>query len=61
MLHDFWSVILIAGLSGWIFSSIMLMLRAFPAKDTFVESAGIRWGAAGVISFAIWIAGLLNA
>jgi len=61
MLHDFWSVILIAGLGGWIFSSIMLMFRAFPARDVFVKSAGIRWGTAGVISFAIWIIGLLNA
>ncbi len=61
MLHDFWSVILIAGLSGWIFSSIMLMLKAFPAKDVFVESAGIRWGTTAIISFAIWIIGLLNA
>jgi hypothetical protein len=59
--HDLWSVILIAGLAGWIFSSIMLMLKAFPEKDVFVASAGIRWGTTGIISFAIWISGLLNA
>ncbi|HIJ86735.1 MAG TPA: hypothetical protein HPP97_03515 [Desulfuromonadales bacterium] len=61
MAHDIWSVILIAGLTGWLFSSIMLMLKAFPAKDVFVASAGIRWGTSGIISFAIWIIGLLNA
>jgi hypothetical protein len=61
MRHDLWSIILIAGLTGWLFSSIMLMLKAFPVKDVFVASAGIRWGAIGVISFFIWIIGMLNA
>lgn len=61
MAHDLWSVILIAGLIGWIFSSIMLMLKAFPQKDVFVVSSGIRWGAAGAISFFIWVIGMLNA
>ena len=61
MLHDIWSVILIAGLIGWIFSCIMLMLKAFPIKDVFVASAGIRWGSAGAISFFVWIVGMLNA
>jgi hypothetical protein len=61
MLHELWSVILIAGISGWIFSALMLMLKAFPVKDVFVASAGIRWGTIGIISFFIWIIGLLNA
>jgi hypothetical protein len=61
MLHELWSVILIAGLIGWICSTLMMMLKAFPEKDVFVASAGIRWGTAGVISFVIWIIGLLNA
>jgi len=61
MLHDIWSIIVIAGLSGWIFSSIMLMFRAFPRRDEFVVSSGIRWGSAVVISFFIWIIGMLNA
>lgn len=61
MVRDLWSVILIAGLIGWLFSSIMLMLKAFPRKDVFVVSSGIRWGSAGVVSFFIWVIGLLNA
>jgi hypothetical protein len=59
--HDLWSVILIAGLTGWILFSIMLMLKAFPVKDVFVSSAGIRWGIPAVISFFVWIVGMLNA
>ncbi|MBW4055098.1 MAG: hypothetical protein HIU83_06810 [Proteobacteria bacterium] len=59
--RDIWSVILIIGLIGWIFSSIMLMLKAFPQKNIFVVSSGIKWGAAVVISFFIWVIGMLNA
>lgn len=61
MSNDLWSVILITGLVGWIFSSIMLMLKAFPQKDAFVLSSGIRWGSAALISFFIWIIGMLKA
>lgn len=61
MSNDIWSVILIIGLFGWIFSSIMLMLKAFPQKDVFIATSGIRWGGAGVVSFLIWVVGMLNA
>ncbi len=61
MVRELWSVILIAGLIGWISSSIMLMVKAFPQKDVFVVSSGIRWGVAGVISFFIWVIGMLKA
>lgn len=61
MVHDIWSVILIAGLIGWLISCIMLMFKAFPQKDVFVVSSGVCWGSAGVISFIIWVVGMLNA
>jgi hypothetical protein len=61
MSHDIWSVILITGLIGWLFSSIMLMLKAFPQKEVFIVSTGIMWGSAALISFFIWIAGMLKA
>ena len=61
MSHDIWSVILIIGLIGWLFSSIMLMLKAFPQKNVFITSAGIRWGSAALVSFFVWIAGMLKA
>ena len=61
MWREVWSVILIAGLICWLVSSIMLMLRAFPQRNVFVVSSGIRWGSAAVISFFIWVIGMLNA
>lgn len=61
MSHDIWSIILLAGLSGWILSSIMLAFKAFPEKDVFDAKAGLRWGGALVVSFSVWIIGILNA
>ncbi|MDD2582123.1 MAG: hypothetical protein PHR66_09035 [Desulfuromonadaceae bacterium] len=61
MTHDIWSVILIAGLIGWLFSIVMLMLEAFPKRNVFLVPAGIRWGAAAAVSFFIWVVGMLNA
>lgn len=61
MSNDLWSVILITGLIGWIFSGIMLMFKAFPQKNVFVLSSGVRWGSAALISFFIWIIGMLKA
>ena len=61
MAHDIWSIVLVMGLIGWLFSCIMLMLKAFPGKDVFVASSGIRWGSAGVVSFFVWVVGMLNA
>ncbi|MDD2854503.1 MAG: hypothetical protein PHU01_03130 [Desulfuromonadaceae bacterium] len=61
MLSDIWGVLLITGLIGWLFSSIMLMLKAFPQKDLFLPSVAAKWGAAAAVSYFIWIAGMLNA
>jgi hypothetical protein len=61
MMRDIWSVILIVGLIGWIFSSIMLLFKSFPQKNIFVASSGIKWGTSALVSFLLWLAGLLNA
>ncbi len=61
MSHDLWSIFLLLGLSGWITSSIMFMFRAFPERDVFNSASGIRWGGAVIVSFAVWVIGLLNA
>ncbi len=61
MSHDFWSIILIVGLTGWLSSCIILMFRAFPERGICNVSSATRWGAGALFSFAVWIVGLLNA
>ncbi|MEI6208655.1 MAG: hypothetical protein WCP20_17910 [Desulfuromonadales bacterium] len=61
MSHDIWSIILIIGLAGWITSSMALAYKAFPEKGVFDAASGIRWGGAALVSFCIWIIGMLKA
>jgi hypothetical protein len=61
MSNDFWSIFLLLGLAGWITSSIMLMFRVFPEKDVFNASSGMRWGGCVIVSFVVWVVGMLNA
>lgn len=61
MSHDFWSIILLSGVASWIASTIAFMFYAFPRKDEFVVTSAIRWGGASVVSFLVWIVGMINA
>ncbi len=61
MSHDFWSILLLTGLIGWLVTCIVLMLRAFPERGVCNVPSAIRWGGAALFSFAVWIVGLLNA
>lgn len=61
MSHDIWSIVLLLGVVSWIVSSIAFMFYAFPRRGEFVVKSGIRWGVTSLISFLIWIIGMLNA
>lgn len=61
MADEIWSIIIIASLAAWISSTLGFVFKAFPAKGRFEARPAMKWGAAVVVSFAIWIVGLLNA
>jgi hypothetical protein len=61
MSHDIWSIVLLSGISTWIVSSFMLMFSAFPQKGEFNIKYGIRWGIISIVSFSVWVLGLLQA
>lgn len=61
MSHDLWSVVLLLGVVSWILSSVTFIFCTFPRKDEFVVTSAIRWGGASLLSFLVWIAGMLNA
>jgi len=58
--HDRWSCILLLGLWGWIISSIIFIFRGFPRTGTFAGRDSWKWGIAALLSFALWIIGLLT-
>ena len=61
MPSDIWSVVMLAGLWGWVVFMLLFIFRAFPARGVFESRPALCWGGCAAISFALWIAGLLNA
>lgn len=61
MLHDGWAVICQVGLWGWIASTMVLIVKAFPKRGTMDGKAAAGWGGAMAVFFAIWIAGMMLA
>ncbi len=61
MSDDIWSIVLLSGVVSWIVSSIAFMFYSFPRKGEFVAKSAIRWGGVSLVSFLVWILGLLNA
>jgi hypothetical protein len=60
-MDEFWSGVAVIGLAGWISSALLLIFRSFPAQGRFEKRPAIVWGLALAISYALWVAGLLNA
>lgn len=61
MSDNAWSMVILAGLAGWIVSTIIFIFRAFPSRGVFVVQQARIWGVALLASFGIWILGLINA
>ncbi len=61
MSHDIWSIILLLGVVLWIASSIAFLFYSFPRRGEFDVKSGIRWGGTSLVSFLIWVIGMLNA
>jgi hypothetical protein len=56
-----WSMLCLAGLWGFVAAMIGFILKSFPARGIFVARAGLGWGAAALVCFALWIVGMANA
>jgi hypothetical protein len=61
MMRVAWSVVCVAALWSFVFSTVFFLLRAFPARGVFDGRSSWKWGAALVASFALWIVGMIRA
>ena len=61
MSNEIWSIVTIIGLSGWITSMLVFLFKAFPGRDLFEVKQARKWGLMVLVSYGIWIAGMLNA
>ena len=61
MSDGMWSIITLIALSGWVTSTIMFLFRGFPGRGLFKSREARVWGAAVLVSYGVWIVGMLNA
>lgn len=56
-----WTLICLAGLWGFLFCTLGLILKGFPARGVFDRSSSLKWGTALLFCFIAWIIGMANA
>lgn len=56
-----WSAVCLAGVWGFVFCTVMLILKGFTARGCFERAGALRWGAALLVCFTIWIIGMTKA
>lgn len=61
MLNDGWAVLCQAGLWGWVASTTVLIVQAFPKRGAIDKKAAARWGLPVVSFFSLWIVGMVMA
>jgi len=57
----FWTLTCLAGVWGFVICTIGLILKGFPARGVFDARSSLGWGAALLVSFIVWLAGMANA
>ena len=61
MPNEMWCIVTIVGLIGWISTALVFLFKAFPGRDVFEARAARTWGVAVLVSYGIWLVGMLNA
>ena len=55
-----WSMVCLAGLWGFVLCTVGFILQGFPARGVLAGRASLRWGAALLICFVLWMVGMAN-
>jgi hypothetical protein len=61
MRNEWWGVITVVGVWGWILAGIGFILKAFPVKDRFDKRGALMWGITFLFFYAMWVLGMMNA
>lgn len=56
-----WSMVSLAGLWGFVLSTLGFIKNGFPARGLFDRVASLKWGAALLFSFLLWMVGMAHA
>lgn len=61
MIATFWTALCLAGLWGFVGCTFGFILQGFPARGVFDRKSALKWGAALLACFILWVAGMANA
>ena len=61
MMNDVWAVVMEIGLAGWLLSALIFIFKAFPGRGQFLARPALTWGTVLVVSYVVWIVGMLHA
>lgn len=61
MASEWWGVICVVGVWGWILSMVGFILRAFPSVNRFDGRSAAIWGAGTLLFYVLWVVGMMNA
>jgi len=61
MQNEWWGVIAVVGVWGWIFSGVGFFLKAFPRADRFDKRGALIWGGTFLFFYVLWVIGMMNA
>jgi hypothetical protein len=56
-----WSILCLAGVWGFVACTVGLILQGFPAPGVLAARPCLKWGAALLVCFVCWLAGMANA
>ena len=60
-MSTFWTLTCLAGVWGFVLCTIGLILTGFPARNVFDAKRALKWGAALVVCFVVWVVGMAQA
>jgi hypothetical protein len=58
MANEWWGVVTVIGVWGWIFAGAGFILNGFPAQGRFNGKAAFVWGAFFLFFYALWVVGM---
>ena len=61
MISDIWAVLMVTGLACWLLSVLIFIFKAFPGRGQFLARPALTWGAVLIVSYLVWIVGMLHA
>ena len=57
----FWSIVLEIGFFGWVGSALLFIFQAIDENERLVKRKAILWGTLLIVSYGLWVVGLVNA